>query len=131
MENIKNIEQSFLPSTQKENIMGDGGESRRAVTEVVLSSGHRMPVIGLGTVADPMPPPEALTAIFVQAIEVGYRHFDTAAAYGSEEAVGRAVVEALDRQLIKSRDEVFVTSKLWCSQADPALALPALKDTLR
>lgn len=114
------------------NVIGDGGALRTAaVPEVVLNSGHRMPPIGLGTVADPMPPPEALTAIFVQAIEVGYRHFDTAAAYGSEEAVGRAVAEALDRRLIKSRDEVFVTSKLWCSQADPALALPALKDTLR
>ncbi|KAI5330601.1 hypothetical protein L3X38_029999 [Prunus dulcis] len=47
----------------------------------------------------------------MDAIEVGYHHFDTAAFYQSEQAIGRAVVQALD--LIKSRDEIFITSKLW------------------
>ncbi len=63
-------------------------------------------------------------------MEVGYRHFDTASYYRSEEPLGKAVAEALKRGLIKNRDEVFITSKLWCTDADPSLILPALKKTL-
>lgn len=110
--------------------MGDAGSSRRAIPKVALSSGHGMPVIGLGTAAVARPPLAALATIFVHAVEVGYRHFDTVAHYGSEESIGRAVAEALDRQLIKSRDEVFITSELRCSDADRAHAVPALKETL-
>ncbi|PKI53595.1 hypothetical protein CRG98_026045 [Punica granatum] len=77
--------------------------------DVALSSGHKMPLIGLGTAAYPPPPPEALTAIL---------------------SLGQAVAEALKRGLIKNRDEVFITSKLWCTDADPSLILPALKKTL-
>ncbi|PQQ15427.1 hypothetical protein Pyn_28820 [Prunus yedoensis var. nudiflora] len=53
----------------------------------------------------------------MDAVEVGYHHFDTAAFYQSEQAIGRAVVQALERGLIKSRDEIFITSKLWCTDA--------------
>ncbi|KAK9277910.1 hypothetical protein L1049_027467 [Liquidambar formosana] len=104
---------------------------REQIPEVVLSSGQKMPVIGTGTASNPLPPPHQLTSILVDAIEIGYRHFDTAAIYGSEESLGRAVVEALDRGLIKSRDEIFITSKLWCADAHPDLVLPALKNTLQ
>ncbi|KAF2305712.1 hypothetical protein GH714_007707 [Hevea brasiliensis] len=45
----------------------------------------------------------------LHAIEVGYRHFDTAAVYQSEKPLGDAIAEALHRGLIKSRDELFVT----------------------
>ncbi|KAL6281747.1 hypothetical protein ACE6H2_018628 [Prunus campanulata] len=55
--------------------------------------------------------------ILMDAVEVGYHHFDTAAFYQSEQAIGRAVVQALERGLIKSRDEIFITSKLWCTDA--------------
>ncbi|KAH0691607.1 hypothetical protein KY289_018965 [Solanum tuberosum] len=75
-------------------------------------------------------PIDDLTSILVDAIEAGYRHFDTAALYGSEEAVGRAVAEAIELGIIKSRQQVFITSKLWCTEAHPQLVLPALKNTL-
>ncbi|KAF8008477.1 hypothetical protein BT93_K2218 [Corymbia citriodora subsp. variegata] len=101
------------------------------VPEVVLSSGERMPLISMGCAASPPPPPEVLTSIFLEAIEVGYRHFDTAALYGTEEALGRAVAEALDRGLIQSRDQIFITTKLWCTDAHPDLVLPTLKNSLR
>ncbi|KAL6317030.1 hypothetical protein AAG906_026799 [Vitis piasezkii] len=58
------------------------------------------------------PQPHWLTSILVDAIEVGYRHFDTAAHYASEEPLGRAVAEAVARGLIKGPSEVFITSKL-------------------
>lgn len=88
-------------------------------------------MIGMGTVAMPLPPPDELTSIFIDAIEAGYRHFDTASLYGSEEPLGRAVAQALDAGFIKSRTDVFITSKLWCAHAQPDLVLPAIKTTLQ
>ncbi|KAK3415007.1 hypothetical protein EUGRSUZ_H00581 [Eucalyptus grandis] len=90
-----------------------------------------MPLIGMGCAASPPPPPEVLTSILLEAIEVGYRHFDTAALYGTEEALGRAVAKALDRGLIKNRNQIFITTKLWCTDAHPDLVLPALKNSLQ
>ena len=103
---------------------------REQIPEVILNSGRKMPLIGMGTFAMPLPPPHHLTSIFVEAINMGYLHFDTAASYGSEEPLGRAVAEAIERGLIKSREEVFITSKLWCNCTHPDLVLPALKNTL-
>lgn len=100
------------------------------VPEVVLNSGYKMPLLGMGTATHPMPSIDELTSILIDAIEIGYRHFDTAAFYGSEEAVGRAVAAAMERGIIKSRQQVFITSKLWCTHAHPQLVLPALKNTL-
>ncbi|CAL8159487.1 unnamed protein product [Prunus armeniaca] len=68
-----------------------------------------------GTGKLPPTPTDVLLPILMAAIEVGYHHFDTAAFYQSEQAIGRAVVQALD--LIKSHDEIFITSKLWCTDA--------------
>ncbi|XP_056168719.1 methylecgonone reductase-like [Syzygium oleosum] len=101
------------------------------VPEVVLSTGERMPLIGMGGAARPLPPLDVLTSIFLEAIEAGYRHFDTAASYGSEEALGRAIAEALERRLVKSRSDIFITTKLWCTDAHPGLVLPALKKSLQ
>lgn len=100
-----------------------------SVPTVKLNSGHEMPLIGMGT-APALPPHDQLVSTLVDAIEAGYLHFDTAALYGSEEALDRAVAEALQRGLIKSREQVFITSKLWCTETHRDLVLPALKRTL-
>ncbi|PHU02514.1 hypothetical protein BC332_27765 [Capsicum chinense] len=73
-----------------------------------------MPLIGMGTAptTPPLPPIDQLVSIFIDAIEAGYQNFDTVTAYGTEEALGRAVEEALERGLIKSRKDIFITSKL-------------------
>jgi len=105
-------------------------EAKR-IPEVILNSGKKMPVIGLGTASVPPPPHETLTSILIDAFDIGYRHFDTASLYGSEEPLGRAVEKALELGLVKSRDEVFITSKLWSSDAHPDLVLPALKTSLQ
>ncbi|CAL5027225.1 unnamed protein product [Urochloa decumbens] len=103
-----------------------------AVPEVALRSGNArpMPAVGMGTAAIP-PAPEATKDAVLAAIEVGYRHFDTAALYGTEKPLGEAVAEAARRGLVASREEVFVTSKLWCTQCHPDLVLPALRQTLQ
>ncbi|GAA4428432.1 aldo/keto reductase [Georgenia halophila] len=69
-----------------------------------LPGGVRIPQVGLGVFE--VPSAEA-QAVVEQALEVGYRHIDTAAAYVNEEGVGAAV-----RASGLPRDELFVTSKL-------------------
>lgn len=102
------------------------------IPEAALKSGGRkMPLLGLGTAASPPVAPEATKLAVLEAIELGYRHFDTAALYGTEEPLGEAISEALSRGLIKSREELFVTSKLWCSDAHSGLVLPALQKSLK
>ncbi|KAI9080620.1 hypothetical protein K1719_037426 [Acacia pycnantha] len=61
-------------------------------------------------------------------MQVGYRHFDTAKIYGSEEAVGSSLNKAMKEGIIE-REDIFLTSKLWGSDHhDP---VSALKQTLR
>ncbi|KAL6186464.1 hypothetical protein ACLB2K_042584 [Fragaria x ananassa] len=50
--------------------------------------------------------------------------------YTSEQTLGEAVAEAINLGLIASRDQVFITSKLWCNDAHPNLVIPALKKSL-
>ncbi|RME69286.1 MAG: aldo/keto reductase, partial [Verrucomicrobia bacterium] len=72
---------------------------------VTLNNGNAMPMLGLGVYK--LDDPEVLKRAVRHAFEIGYRHIDTAAGYGNEAAVGRAVAEApLDRS------EVFVTTKI-------------------
>ncbi|XP_043722316.1 NADPH-dependent codeinone reductase 1-4-like isoform X3 [Telopea speciosissima] len=102
---------------------------KEMIPQVALNSGYRMPLIGLGTACDHIP--GNLTSTLINAIELGYRHIDTASLYKTEEFVGQAIAQALERGLIDNRSDVFVTSKLWCSDADHDLVLPALKETLQ
>jgi 2,5-diketo-D-gluconate reductase A len=70
-----------------------------------LDDGATIPQLGYGTYKVPSADAARLC---LDAIEVGYRRLDTAALYGNEEGVGRAVREAP-----MPRDELFVTSKVW------------------
>ncbi|CDO95211.1 unnamed protein product [Kluyveromyces dobzhanskii CBS 2104] len=83
-----------------------------------LNTGASIPVIGLGTWKSP--DEDAYNAV-VSALQNGYRHIDTAAIYGNEEAVGKGI-----RDSGVARDEIFVTTKLWgTQQRDPEAALDA------
>jgi 2,5-diketo-D-gluconate reductase A len=72
-----------------------------------LNNGVAMPTLGFGVFQTP---PEETTAAVVEALRVGYRHVDTAAAYGNERGVGEAL-----RQSGLRRDELFVETKIWIS----------------
>ncbi|KAF8398865.1 hypothetical protein HHK36_014729 [Tetracentron sinense] len=97
--------------------------------DVVLGElgGQAIPLLGMGTAAYPFIASEATKLSVLHAIELGYRHFDTAAVYQSEKPLG----EAICLGSIKSRDELFITSKLWCTNAHHHLVLPALQETLQ
>ena len=80
-----------------------------------LNNGVQMPAIGLGVFQTP---PEETTAAVVAALATGYRHIDTAAAYGNEREVGDAI-----RSSGVDRSEVFIETKVWISDFgyDPTL----------
>ena len=65
------------------------------------------------------------------AIELGYKMFGTTVFYQTEEAVGEAICQAVSLGLIKSRDEVFLTSKVWCNDTQADRILPARQKTLQ
>jgi diketogulonate reductase-like aldo/keto reductase len=79
----------------------------------VLADGARMPVLGLGVWQVP-DGPECENAVR-WALEAGYRHIDTAQAYGNEESVGRAL-----RHSGGPREKVFLTTKFYPARTDPA-----------
>ncbi|PVH35389.1 hypothetical protein PAHAL_7G167500 [Panicum hallii] len=94
------------------------------------TAGRPVPAVGLGTASFPFVEEDVRAAILA-ALELGYRHLDTASLYRSERAVGEAVAEAARRGVVASREEVFVTTKMWCSQCHPDLVLPSLRESLQ
>ena len=79
-----------------------------------LSNGVEMPLEGYGVFQIP-DFEECKQAVF-DAIKTGYRLIDTAAVYMNEEAVGVAIKEAIAQGIVK-REELFITTKLWWSDA--------------
>jgi diketogulonate reductase-like aldo/keto reductase len=90
--------------------------------KLALNDGRKIPRLGLGVwrISNGKKCGEAVLAAF----EAGYRHIDTASFYGNEESVGAAV-----RASDISREEIFVTTKLWNS--DHASPERALETSLR
>ena len=78
---------------------------------MILRNGIDIPDIGFGTWNIPYGE-DCEKAVF-EAIKAGYRHIDTAGAYGNERSVGLGVKAALSEGLIEKRSDVFITSKLW------------------
>ena len=77
---------------------------------VTLTNKLKMPILGLGVFQ--VPDKKECQESVYQAIQAGYRLIDTAASYMNEDAVGKAVKQAIDDGLC-TRKELFITSKLW------------------
>jgi 2,5-diketo-D-gluconate reductase A len=93
-----------------------------AVPTLALNDGRRIPQLGFGVFQIP---PEDTAAATATALEVGYRHIDTAEMYGNEREVGEAIANAG-----LARDQVWVTSKLNNGYHRPDDARRAFADTL-
>ncbi|GAA4755614.1 aldo/keto reductase [Amnibacterium soli] len=94
-----------------------------SVPNITLNNGVEIPQLGFGVFQIP---PEETKAATLTALEIGYRHIDTAEMYGNEEGVGQAVRESgIDRS------EIFVTSKLNNGFHEPEAALAAFDTTLK
>jgi len=96
------------------------------VANLKLSSGHEMPALGLGTWQSK---PGEVTQSVKWAIEAGYRHIDGALIYQNEAEVGAGIKAKIDDGTVK-RDELFITTKLWCNAHRPDCVLPAIKKSL-
>ena len=90
---------------------------------VCLNNGVSIPLLGLGTLHGHG---KELAQAMAVALELGYRHFDTAKAYGNELEVGMAI-----RESGLPREEVFVTTKLWNTDHGYDAALTAIDGSLR
>lgn len=74
--------------------------------QITLNDGNKIPAIGFGVFQ--IPADGSTYAAVKEALEVGYRHIDTAQAYFNEKEVGKAIKDSGI-----PREEIFVTSKLW------------------
>lgn len=92
------------------------------IPNLALNNGPTIPQLGFGVF---QVPDEETTAAVTAALEAGYRSIDTAAIYGNERGVGRAISESgIDR------DELFITTKLWNADQGYDAALAAYDDSL-
>lgn len=88
-----------------------------------LNNGVEMPALGYGVFQ--ITDLEECERCVTDAIEVGYRLFDTAQAYGNEEAVGRAIAKS-----DVPREEFFITTKVWISNAGYENARASIEESL-
>ena len=90
---------------------------------VTLNNGVDIPQIGYGVF---LTPPEETERAVLEAFEVGYRHVDTAQAYRNEEGVGAAVAASG-----LPREDIFLTTKVWISNAGEERAARSIDGSLR
>lgn len=90
---------------------------------VTLNNGVKMPQLGYGVYQTP---PEETERCVLAAIKNGYRSIDTAQAYGNEEGVGQAIVKCG-----LPREELFLTTKIWISNAGYEKAKASIEESLK
>ncbi len=93
-----------------------------SIPTLTLHDGVEIPQLGFGVF---QVPPEDTQRVVEVALEIGYRHIDTAAAYRNERGVGAAIAASGI-----PRDEIFVTTKLWNSQQGFESTLGAFEKSL-
>ena len=88
-----------------------------------LNNGVKMPMLGYGVYQTP---PEDTERYVLDAISIGYRSIDTAQAYGNEEGVGNAI-----EKCGLPREELFITTKVWISNAGYEKAKASIEESLK
>jgi diketogulonate reductase-like aldo/keto reductase len=94
---------------------------------VKLNDGNEIPIVGLGT--SRITDSQAYITV-KEAINSGYRHFDTAYFYNNEKVIGTALKDLIAQNRIK-REDVFITSKVWCNFHSRPLVVEGLKISLK
>ena len=94
-----------------------------AIPTITLNNGVEMPQVGFGVFQVPN---EETTAAVASALKAGYRSIDTAAIYGNEEGVGKALAQSGI-----AREELFITSKIWIADMGYEATLEAFEASLQ
>lgn len=105
------------------------------VPRVKMLDGNEMPTIALGTYLGfdekgvVTPKNNLVRDVIAQAINLGYRHIDTASVYGTEQQIGEAIRMKIQEGVIK-REDIFLTTKLWNTAHKREQVAVALKESL-
>jgi len=108
---------------------GTSGIDPSLVPQRTLYTGARMPAIGLGTFGSDQVSADEVAAAVRGAAAVGYRHFDCASVYGNEDRIGAALQDILRGGI--SREQLWITSKLWNDKHAPGDVIPSCLKSLR
>jgi alcohol dehydrogenase (NADP+) len=118
-----------MPSAPRTRFISVEGVDPSVVPSRTLSSGARIPAIGLGTFgSDHVTHSEVADAVRY-AVSLGYRHFDCASVYGNEDRIGR-VLKGIFAEGLR-RDQVWITSKLWNDRHGEGEVIAACENSLR
>lgn len=102
----------IMPLLLREAFAADGEKMQNTAPNIILNSGYKMPVVGLGTYS--LTGKTCLDSV-TAALKKGYRLIDTAHIYGNETEIGKAIKKAGI-----SREKIFITTKLYPNQYDKA-----------
>ncbi|XP_054152443.1 1,5-anhydro-D-fructose reductase-like [Oppia nitens] len=95
-------------------------------TTITLSNGQKMPIVGLGTY---QATGDVIYESVLNALDVGFRHIDTAYLYDNEKDIGRALKKVFSEGKLK-REDVFVVTKLWHTFHSRPLVMEGMKKSL-
>ena len=95
---------------------------------ITLNNGIKMPAAGFGVFQ--IKDADECARVVYDAIASGYRLIDTAQSYYNEEAVGRGIARAIDEGIV-SRDDLFITTKVWLNAAGYEPAKASLTESMR
>ncbi|HHZ6741161.1 aldo/keto reductase [Enterococcus faecalis] len=102
-------------------------EEENNMQTITLNNGVEMPQLGFGVYQISLE--ETAEAVY-QAIKAGYRLIDTASIYGNEKETGEGIKRAINEDLV-TRDELFITSKLFILQASEDIAKETIEHSLK
>ncbi|XP_052012878.1 aldo-keto reductase family 1 member C21 isoform X1 [Apodemus sylvaticus] len=97
---------------------------------VELNDGHLIPVLGFGTAIPSEFPKSKAKKLTKMAIDAGFRHFDSASVYNTEDHVGEAIRSKIADGTVRRKD-IFYTTKLWCTSHHPELVRSSLEQSLK
>ena len=100
----------------------------KLLKSVTLNNGITMPGIGIGTFGSDLYSADQVADAVIHAAEVGQRSFDCASVYGNEQKIGKAFQVILDGGV--SREELFITSKVWNDMHGEGEVIASCKQTL-